>query len=74
MCHVGPENFKAVKRWLKDFWPMVHEAGEVGAGVRLAGVPDTSVGCPLVEEMSDEQGLENNADAGLLEWIPRTYL
>jgi len=74
MCHVGPENFKRARMWLKGFWSVLHEAGEVGAGIRLAGVPDTSVGCPLVEEMPDEQELENNADAGLLEWIPHTYL
>ena len=73
MSHAGPARFKTIKRWLKDFWSVIHEAGEVGAGIGLAGVPDTSAGSALVEEMSDEQGLPNKADAGLLEWIPHTY-
>jgi hypothetical protein len=68
---VGQARFRTMKGWLKDFWLVLRDAGEVAVGVGLAGLPDPAAGTAFVEEMSNSQEANNEADAGLLEWIPR---
>lgn len=68
----GEIRFVTVKRWLKDFWPLLHdEGGEVRIGAELAGV--TSTGFAYVEQVGAGDGglLSNSEDKGLLEWVPR---
>jgi len=66
---VGQVRFKTVKRWLKNFWSVLRDVGEVSVGVGLVDLPET--GNAYVEEMPETEGPSNQADdAGLLGWVP----
>ncbi|KAF8592069.1 hypothetical protein K439DRAFT_1626568 [Ramaria rubella] len=62
---LGARRFSTAKRWLRDFWLVIKDVGEVGA----AATRD----CAFVREVADgvmpQGNSEDTADAGLLEWV-----